>query len=260
MAAALGIGLIMMACAGAWVWSSHSDLPSLYTVTAAGPLDHVAFSPNGQVVATAAANGTIELWRAADGSPLHSLRSHVGPAAIAFYPDNTKLVSAGEDSTVRLWQVATGQSLTTLWPPTLVKPAPTAEALTRQIRADVPFSAVTFSPDGQLIAVGTWYGWVIIFEAATGQVVNVVQAYPELTERPPQRMEFIAVSPNNQWLITTALKSLKLWRLPDRRLIQDFSFEQIRNVPFYAQRGAFTADSAQVWLFDDGGRQSMPRR
>jgi WD40 repeat protein len=95
----------------------------------------------------------------------------------------------------------------------------------------------------------------VIFQAATGQVVNVVQAYPELAERPPHQMEFIAVSPNNQWLLTHALVHLKLWHLPDRRLIQDFGFKQIQNVPYYPQRGVFTADTTQVWLFDDSGYQ-----
>jgi WD40 repeat protein len=145
---ALSIGLLIMVCASAWLWSRRSDLSSVYIVTAAGPLDRVAFSPNGQVVATAAVNGTIQLWRAADGSPLHTLRGRVGPVAIAFHPDSTQLVSAGEDGSVQLWQVASGQSLQTLWPPAQVEPAPAVKALVRHIRADDPFSAVTFSPDG----------------------------------------------------------------------------------------------------------------
>lgn len=253
--AVLGLTLLMVVYGGAWRWAHRSDLVSLYRSTAAGPLYHVAFSPNSQMVATAAANGTIQLWQAADGSLLRSLTGHVGPVAIAFHPAGTQLVSAGEDGTVRLWQIASDQPHTALWPPTLVKPASTALELVRQIRVGEPFSAVTFSPDGQLIAAGTWYGWVVIFHAATGQVVNVVQAYPEFAERPPQRMEFIAISPDNQWLTTNTLNHLKLWHLPDRRFIQDFGDNQIQNVPFYAQRATFTADNTQMWLFDDGGYQ-----
>jgi WD40 repeat protein len=155
---------------------------------------------------------------------------------------------------VQLWQLGTGQSRTTLWPPAQVAPAPAAAALVSQIRADEPFTAVAFSPDGQLIAAGTGNRWVVIFQASTGQVVSIIQAYPELANLSLLHpMEFIAVSPNNQWLLTNSFESLKLWHLPERRLIQDFSVKSIQNVPFYPQRGVFTPDSTQVWLFADGG-------
>jgi WD40 repeat protein len=261
----LGISLMLFVCSGLWWWSGLPDRQQVYMVAAVGPLEQVAISPDSQFVATAAEDGTIQLWYLRDGAPLHTLSGHVRSAAIAFHPDSSQLVSAGADGTVRLWQVATGQTQAVLWPSSTFIPPQTESTQGSQIKAsdplttatyspvknNDPFTTVAFSPDGQYIIAGTSHGWAMIFQIITGQVVNIIQAYPELAERVSYPMRLVSVSPNNQWLITEAL-ALRIWHLPEGQLIKDFKSQPGQRLPFTPGLGVFAPDNALLWLFYEG--------
>jgi WD40 repeat protein len=74
----------------------------------------VAFSPDGNLLATASADGTIKLW-ARSGEERATLRGHTASVGyVAFSPDGSRLASASEDATARLWDAATGERLLTL--------------------------------------------------------------------------------------------------------------------------------------------------
>jgi WD40 repeat protein len=75
----------------------------------------LAFSPNGQWVATVENDGAIRLREAATGREVRrfvgtTLRAHV----LCFSPDSTRLLSGGADRTVRLWDVESGGELLAL--------------------------------------------------------------------------------------------------------------------------------------------------
>ncbi|WP_396230063.1 WD40 repeat domain-containing protein, partial [Frankia sp. CpI1-P] len=64
----------------------------------------MAFSPDGSMLATAAADGTARLWDVATGQPLRTLTGHNGSVwSVAFSPDGTLLATAADDRTARLW-------------------------------------------------------------------------------------------------------------------------------------------------------------
>ena len=95
----------------------------------------VAYSPNGQLIASACADRTVKLWDADNAQLVRTLHGH-GKAVnnLSFSPDGKRLISASDDRTLKLWDVSTGQELLTL-------PGHTREIF-----------GVAFSPDGLHIA------------------------------------------------------------------------------------------------------------
>jgi hypothetical protein len=104
----------------------------------------MAFSPDGQLLASAGSDGAISVWRVADGKQLREMgRQFCQILCLAFSPDG-KLLAAGqrrlgEDvfNGMRLWDVASGQE----------------NGGVRKF--DLPVSCLSFSPDGKVLAAGS---------------------------------------------------------------------------------------------------------
>ena len=75
----------------------------------------VAFSVDGQILASAGDDTTIKLWDANTGDCLHTLQGHTEIIrSVCYSPDGQFLASGSDDRTIRLWDVQTGHCLNTL--------------------------------------------------------------------------------------------------------------------------------------------------
>ena len=109
----------------------------------------VAFSPDGNTLASGSYDDTVRLWDANTGRHLRTLTGHTHRVeSVAFSPDGNTLASGSYDDTVRLWDANTGRHLRTL------------TGHTDRV------GSVAFSPDGNTLASGSWDGTVLLWELA----------------------------------------------------------------------------------------------
>src|SRR5262249_22618870 len=112
-----------------------------------------AFSPDGQYLATANANGTIRQWDVKSTQEKLVLSGHEKPAlSVTFSPGGRWLASgAGMDKTARIWDIATGKQHLIL--------SGHKDAVT----------SVAFSRDGHWLATASADRTVKLWDVATGK-------------------------------------------------------------------------------------------
>jgi WD40 repeat protein len=129
----------------------------------------LAFSPDGQLVASGSGDQTIVIRGTLAGSePLILCRGNrLTVYSISFSPDGKRLVSGGEDGTVRLWD-ATPPSFA----PAIRTPLRTIDEQNDEGRV----LSVAFNPNGEKIAAGTRIGFLNVWKSnLTGRPVRSSQ-------------------------------------------------------------------------------------
>ena len=89
------------------VWEIANGREVLTLDHPSGMIERVAFSPDGQRLATSGWDGAVKLWETETGLEVLALRSHGGRVwGVNFSPDGQFLVSAAADGVVVLWDTS----------------------------------------------------------------------------------------------------------------------------------------------------------
>ena len=138
---------------GIWLYDAHTGVELALITGHTAYVYCIAFSPDGQTLASGSRDSTIRLWNIQTRRRKATLIGHISRVkAVAFSPDGNTLASTGIDDTVRLWDLRIRKLKKTLTGHT-----------------DMGRS-VAFSPDGRLLASGSDDGTIQMWDAETGQL------------------------------------------------------------------------------------------
>ncbi len=134
---------------------------------------------------------------------LHALEGHTdGVGSVAFSPDGKLLASASWDKSIRIWDTRTGRCLHTLQ----VDPKKLASV---KAPGKLPghiggVQAVTFSPDGKLLASGGRDNRVCLWNPQTGKCLRTLKGHTDIVSS-------VAFSPDGKLLATTGGYTIRIW-------------------------------------------------
>lgn len=159
----------------------------------------VAYSPNGQWVASASWDGSVYLWDVAGKNPPRSLQGRFSRVyGSAFSPDGRHLASTYQDGSVRVWLVEDG-------------------SLRYECRGheDRVYS-VAFSPDGRFLTSGssdrTVRLWALPDESESDTYPLEITPFQTL-EGHTDRVLDVAFSPDGQYIASSSRdRNVILWR------------------------------------------------
>lgn len=158
----------------------------------------LAYSPDGQLLATGGTDSQVHVWDIADGGQKITLKTRKWPRALCFSPDGKTLITAGKDERLKKWNLQTG------------------ELIYAQKGHRAQIVSVDISPDGKYIATGGADGKVIVWDFATGNALKEFRAHHD-------NVNAVCFHPGSQQLATgSADKYIIEWSLPSGKQIRKF--------------------------------------
>jgi serine/threonine protein kinase len=116
-----------------------------------GAVHALVWSPDGQYLASAGNDHTVQVWDAATGDSFSAYGGHSDTVfALAWSPNGKRIASGGSDHSLRVWHVASGRKV-----------------FTKRNHSNIVLG-VAWSPDGRYIASGGSDHKVHIWDAASG--------------------------------------------------------------------------------------------
>jgi WD40 repeat protein len=206
-----------------------------YTIT-----DHtevmrqIAFSPDGQLLATSSVDSTVRMWRLSDGKLARTIRHPEAVTSIAFSPDGRWLVSGSYDGAARLWRLSDG-------------------ALAQTLKGHIgTVWSVAYSPDGQRIASSGEDKTIKLWRASDGTLLNTLRGHT-------LNVWSVAFSPDGKLVGSGSFdKTVKLWRTDTGALVRTLvgSGEAVVNIDF-SPDGQILASAGddkliRLWRVSDG--------
>lgn len=203
----------------------------------------VRFSPDGSLLASASADGTVRLHDTRTGGLYAVLRGHAhGVSDVAWASDSATVATGSDDQTVMLWDVRTATLLRILrghsnyvfcvafnGASNLLLSGSFDETIrVWDVRTGVciktlpahsdPVSSVGFSKDGTLIVSSSYDGLVRLWDADSGQCLKTLVG----ADNPP--VGSAVFSPNGTYVLVATLDSkVRLWEYGSAKVVKTYA-------------------------------------
>jgi WD40 repeat protein/serine/threonine protein kinase len=193
-----------------------------------------AFSPDGELLASAGEDGAVKLWNSSTGEVVKTFPAHVASVvSVAFHPHGKHLAFVGADHQVKVWDLTTDQetvigacdALRKLGVASTVAFSPDGRQLAagsdgavrvwdwrnRQLLHAFPGHdhhsiSVAFSPNGRRLATGSWRDGPRLWDPTTGE--GPIYTFPAH----PHPISALAFSPDGGRLASASLdRSVRVW-------------------------------------------------
>jgi len=163
--------------------------------TLVGNYRSVCFSPNGELLVTTS-ESEIQVRRLEDGHQLYTLQGHEHwVTSVCFHPNRLLLASGSSDSTIRIWDLETKECLRIL------------------CGHEGWVISVTFSPDGDLVLSSSFDRTIRLWNLQDGKCFSILHGH----EKWLWNARF---SPNGKWIASCSEdNSIKLWDYDTKRCI-----------------------------------------
>ena len=162
--------------------------------TAKVGITSIAFSPNGQFIATAGYSCVVRIWSVANQQPVSLLIHPSGITTMAFSPDSKYLATVDWDGHAHVWIITTGQELS---------PMAREEGII----------AISFSPDGKYLATASKDKTVHVWEYNTNREI--------LRGMHDNGSTSLAFSHDSRYLASSSWdKTVRIWDLVSGREIK----------------------------------------
>jgi WD40 repeat protein len=160
---------------------------SVFTQTFGNVLS-VAFSPNGEFLATGDTIGEVHLWQVSDGQKYLTCQGHANRVwSVVFSPQGDCLASSSDDCTIKLWNIRTGDCLRTF-----------------QGHEDW-VHALAFSPDGKTLVSGSDDRTIKLWQVSSGECLRTLEGHTSWVQS-------VAFNGERQWIATGSDdQTIKLW-------------------------------------------------
>ena len=153
------------------------------------PINSIAMSPHGNLIASSSSDRTIRLWHVQTGEHLRMLTAQAGwTRSIAFSPDGTMLAGVSNSENIILWDVQTGTQLRTFTGHT----------------DDV--GTIMFNPDGNTLVGACEDGPICLWDVSSGMLLRAFPGHKG-------RAYLLALSADGSTLASSRGGTILLWDL-----------------------------------------------
>jgi len=181
----------------------------------------LAWSPDGQWIASGGGDDTVQVWEAKTGKRRTTYLGHQGPVnALSWAPNGDYVVSGGEDQTLHVWHALTG-----------------THRLTYREHTD-SIDSVAWSPDGTRIASGSTDRTVQIWDATNGTVHLTYKGH-EAVDPTRLIMNTLAWSPSGFYLASGSEDgTVQVWDAATGKQRQCFQYRSMVDTVAWLNQGA----------------------